>query len=160
MGLRDNEGEKQVSLGEVPREKAISSLSGAQDMAIPNHAFPDFKREKFYSFQAEYGLVGEDIVIHFFLPEQANLTDPKAHEAWQEYWLKTFPSKIEPVALAHFETGYPRLTMKYTEEVVSWWFKARGFSTLLDPTAFAHEFLVKADEALRAGGASAPPANN
>lgn len=146
-----SQNEREVLLSKIKPHEAhntAKSFVGAQVQA-KDAQIPDFKKVTRYSFKAEWDVLGSDIVIHFFLPKHARINDPRAQEAWMEYWLKRFPLKIDSVAQQHFEAGPPRLQVKYTEEVASWWFKAQGFGHLIDPGKFLDVFFDLLDASLK-----------
>lgn len=109
--------------------------------------------EKFFSFNAEHSLLEGDIIIHFFVPTQAKQhlkgDNNPAEQKWMEYWLKKFPAVLDPLARKYFDAEYPRLQVKYTEELASWWFKGQGYGDLIDPKKYIHDFLVQLDAALQ-----------
>ena len=111
-------------------------------------------KDKFFSFNAEHSVIENNIIIHFFLPSQAKQyikgDNNPAEQKWMSYWLKTFPKVLDPLAREYFDAEYPRLQVKYTEEVASWWFKGQGYGDLIDPGKFVRDFLVKLDAALQA----------
>ena len=166
--------ERQVAFREVPHEEAReATLQHTGASSIPAHAVKDAKVEfdsdntvdpktkemtihfknKFPSFNAEHSVIEGDIIIHFYLPKHAKQhlkgDNNPAEQQWMEYWLKKFPSVLDPVARKYFDAEYPRLQVKYTKEVASWWFKGQGYDKLIDPAKFVREFLVKLDSALR-----------
>ena len=94
----------------------------------------------FTTFTAEYALKDQDLVIHFFLPE--DLRGPP------EYWSKYFPLALDRTARAYFEAEAPKLQAKYTPELRSWWFRARGYDHLIDLSGFVEGFLSQLDSAL------------
>lgn len=145
-----NEERHVVIGGTSPGEarKTATSFGMTQVKAKDPH-IPEFTKGSRYSFRYEWDVIGNDIVIHFFLPKHAKTTEPRAQEEWMKYWLKRFPTKVDPVAKRHFEAGPPRLQVKYTEEVASWWFKAQGFGHLIDPGKFLEEFFDLLDASLR-----------
>lgn len=101
------------------------------------------KVRDYTTFDAEYAVVGDDIVFHFFLPDDQTQVD--AHSS---YWLKQFPGALEQVAQSYWEATYPRLKAAYTEELSSWWLRCYGFANNGDPELRAQRFLEKLDEAL------------
>lgn len=149
MSIQNEGGERRVVLGEVPEDDARRLLSGASDVAIAEEAIPRFTKVTYQSFRAEHAVIRGDIIIHFFLPKHAVVDSPESRQAWMSYWLKTFPTKLDPVAQQYFETGYPRIMAKYTEEVASWWFKAQGFGEVLDAGRFLSKFYEQLDAALQ-----------
>jgi len=143
--------ERSVQLGEVEHDKAVEHLAGHTPYALASipGAVPEFEKLKYYSFIAEWALVGADIQVKFFLPKHANLNTPEARQAWMDYWLKTFTTKIDRVARAYFEAEHPRLVVKWTEEFESWWFCAKSYDHLIDVSAFLLPFFEQLDQALR-----------
>lgn len=144
--------ERQVVLGEVPEEEAKKALKNEQSewnaQSLPG-AIPEFKDSNRYSFRAKWAVIGEDIQIQFFLPKHAKLDEPRAAEAWQDYWLKQFAAKLDVVARRYFDADAPRLLAKYTPELASWWFKAQGFAHMLDPSKYVEDFLDLLDTTLK-----------
>lgn len=165
---RSEDRERQVVLGEVSTEEAHDIHGSAVPMDVKdalvqfdskNEVKDDGEmvihfEEKFYSFNAEHSLIEGNIIIHFFLPNQAKAyikgDNNPGEQKWMEFWLKKFPAVLDPIARAYFDAEYPRLQVKYTEEVASWWFKGQGYGSLIDPKKFVHDFLVKLDAALQA----------
>ena len=101
------------------------------------------KVTEYTTFQSEYAIVEGDIVIHFFLPPE--LEGVASAEA---YWLNKFPKVLDQVARDYFQSDYPRLMAKYTEELKSWWFKAQGYGLNLDPETFVLRFFETLDREL------------
>ena len=97
--------EKYVAVGGVEPEKAVDHLreaKGYDATSLPN-AVPKFKEVNYYSFKAEWALIGDDIQVKFFLPKHAALTTPEARQVWMKYWVERFPGKLDPVArVFHF----------------------------------------------------------
>lgn len=143
--------EKYVALGEVPPDKAKEHLGSAQayDAESVAKAVPQFTKVDFFSFKAEWALIGDDIQVKFFLPKHASVKTPEARQVWMKYWVERFPTKLDPVARRYFEAEYPRLVVKWTDEFASWWFRASSYSYLLDVGAFLQPFFEQLDEALR-----------
>ena len=145
--------ERTVSLGTVPHEEAkntLKELSGS-DIGGVADGVPKFTPYECYSFRAEYGLVGENIIIHFFLPSHAKTDTEDARKEWMKYWMERFPSKLDITARTYFEAESPRLVVKYTEEEASWFFRGQGYAHMLDLGAYVQKFLALLDEALRSG---------
>jgi len=114
---------------------------------------PNFKQQSFGSFKAEYAVIDGDIVIHFFLPAQARVDTREEEQRWMQYWLGRFADVMDRTAREYFEAEHPRLVAKYTEEVASWWFCARGFgSNVLDPDLFVTKFYEVLDARIREAG--------
>lgn len=94
-------------------------------------------------FRAEYALLDEDIVFHFFRHDG----DTDA------FWRDAFPHALDPVARAEFRAEYPQLAASYIPEVDSWWLRAYGFGALLAPEVLIEKFLKALDSSV--GGPSA-----
>ena len=147
--------ERQVALGGVAENQAAGLLQAegamvegtGQDVA---NAVPKFETKKYSSFKAEYGIVGDDLVVHFYLPEGFDITSmgTQQQKLWSDWWGGDFPNVMSRVAQEYFEVEYPRVVAKYTEEVASWWFCARGFASSFDPHRLLETFLEKMDAAL------------
>lgn len=121
-----------------------------------NAHIPEFKVVHLYSFRAEWDVIHDDIVVHFYLPKQAKKSEnkPREVEQWMKYWLDKFPVHLSEVAKREFKADYPRLVAKYTEEQTSWFFKAHGFGTeLLDPGQFLEKFFQALNESLQSTAA-------
>lgn len=155
------ENERTVTLSGVPKAQAPGVLHAAGRMTDEQaeqavgevvNAVVQYTQKEYTSFKAEHGLKDGDLVIHFFLP----LEDPKVlgkadariQKSWNAFWLEKFPAVLSPVAQEYFQADLPRIVAKYTPEVASWWFLARGFGSMMDPQAFAEAFLAKLDAAL------------
>lgn len=94
----------------------------------------------FTTFKAEYAFDGGDIILHFFpSPEREGDT---------HYWLQLFPAVLDPVAREVFDATAPRLTAAYTEEMDSWWLRARNYWHILDKEVLTLRFLEKLDQTL------------
>ena len=78
----------------------------------------------------------------------AKSQDIQGRAAIENYWLTTFPKILDESAKTFFDAGSPRLQAKYTEELVSWWFKAQGYGNRIDPDAYALRFFDVLDAAL------------
>lgn len=136
--------ERQIVLGEITEKDAKDALRSEKKEwnadSLPD-AIPEFKDSHRYSFKAKWAIIGYDIQIQFFLPKHAKLDEPRAAEMWQDYWLKKFAATLDMVARKYFDADSPRLLAKYTPELASWWFKAQGFSHMLDPESYVDGFL-------------------
>lgn len=138
----ESKNERFVSLEEVDDAKASDLLKVQASFANVKDAVPKYKKVDGYTtFRAEYGLVGDDIVIHFFDTKERPISLLK-------YWQETFPRALNEFGQEYFSAGYPRLTAKYTPEMKSWWFRARGYDHLLDVDSFVLKFLDGLDGAL------------
>lgn len=146
--------ERVVTLADLDEKQAVSLLR--QDIMKEGTAesieaaVPKFHKQEFQNFYAEYGVVNDDLVVHFYLPKSINYSalDSRAQQRLSDWWAGTFPQVLSDVAPAAFKAEFPRVIAKYTEEVASWWFCARGFASALDPQALLRVFLEKLDSAL------------
>lgn len=103
--------------------------------------------DDYTTFVAKFAVKDDDIIVHFYMPSELE----KAPAAEQDlYWLKMFPVAVEAVAPEHFEATYPRLTVKYTEELKSWFLRARNYGHLLAPDRYVRKFLDRMDAGLDA----------
>lgn len=130
-------------------------VAATTSAAVAN-AVPTFKDVSFLGFKAQHAVIESDIVIHFFLPSGAgNLekASTKTQQEWATYWLDVFPYHLSAVAKEHFQADKPRLVAKYTEELKSWWFRARGYGNTLNPDGLVALFYSKLEAVL-------PPAQN
>ncbi|MFA5436040.1 MAG: hypothetical protein WC372_08395 [Candidatus Neomarinimicrobiota bacterium] len=148
--------ERQVTLGEIPPEQATSLLhqevQREHNVAEVENAVPKFEEKVYRYFTAKHGVVGADLVVQFFLPKEAEAAakkgDATAQRRWESFWLETFRDQLSPVAQSYFHTDYPHIVAKYTEELASWWFRARGFGETMDPKALAEGFELRLHEAV------------
>jgi hypothetical protein len=111
-----------------------------KDQAVPAshiaNGVPVFKRvEDYTTFVAEYALKDNDIVVHFYPGEN--------NKVWA-----IFASHMDKVAQEHFSAMPPRLVAAFTEEMNSWWLRARGFGHLLDLDAFMTKFFDALDASI------------
>lgn len=141
--------EKCVTVGGTTEAEAKRVVKGLNELNVRDAQVPEFKTISRYSFKAEWDIIADDIVIHFFLPKQARPKAPREEEAWMKYWLTRFPEKLDSVAQSYFDAEYPRLQAKYTDEVASWWLKAQGYGHMIDPQKYIEGFIDRLDEALR-----------
>ena len=124
---------------ENPTEKqATELLSQQNDLAVPTLSFT--KNTDFTTFVAEYAFDGDDIVYHFFRPEERKGDDA--------YWKELFPNTLSSVAMSNFNATFPRLKAAYTSEVDSWWLRASGFANVGDPAARSERFFAQLDKAI------------
>jgi hypothetical protein len=145
----------------VENDRAVSLLHSEVQlvegsMSDVEQAIPQFETRSYPCFVAKHAVVGNDLVIQFYLPEAAgNLrtSDAKMQQRWASFWLETFRDALSPVAKEYFAAEYPTLVAKYTEEVASWWFCARGFGQTMVPQELAENFESKLNSYLtqRAG---------
>jgi len=135
----ETQNERTVVLNEVSNEEAGRFME-QQPKAIGNisGAVPKFKMvDGFTTFKAEYALVDNNLVIHFFgTPEHPVDSRPSNIQ----YWEQRFPDVLNVVGQDYFQATAPRLTAKYTEELKSWFFKAQGYEHILDIDAFVMLF--------------------
>ena len=135
--------DRKVILGEIPKDMAIETLVNQPPVNAEGvkENVPKFKKVTcFTTFFAEYGMMGDDIVIHFFhTPE--NPDDGKC-----PYWHDMFPTALNDLAQSYFQATAPRLVAKYTEELKSWFFRAQKYSHVLDIDAFVMSFFEKLDQ--------------
>lgn len=141
--------------------KADTSEKGVRDLQLPPFASVPMvftKVDNFTTFLAEYTFSGKDIILHFF-PSAEVHKSPRAHD----YWHKTFPAWLDPVARASFGAEPPRLEAQYIEMAIpsfipaseakptpSWYLCAHGFTDGLDPEGLIQRFLSSLDLALDA----------
>jgi hypothetical protein len=106
-------------------------------------AVPKFTPLSYPTFLAEYAVQsGQDIVVHFFLPQ--------GFLGAQDYWTSRFPTALDATAREYFAAERPRLQAKFTQELNSWWFKARGYGHIIDLVGFVRKFFETLDASLRA----------
>lgn len=107
--------------------------------------------QDYTNFDAEYAMVGDDIIVHLFHPHDRKL--PYA------IWRGKLPQILSDFAEKFWEATRPRLVAAYTHEeqsawcpseIDSYWFKACGFANQGDPEARVLKFLEGLDEALDA----------
>lgn len=101
--------------------------------------------EDYTTFIAEYAVENEDIVFHFYP------TNEMSHEKETDrvYWLKTFPTVLDPAASHFFSATFPRLQACFVPEMGSWWMRAYGLAGM-DPEGRVSRFFDKLDSALEA----------
>ena len=148
--------ERLVHLGEIKPAEAFSSLNSevSKETSVSNlvEGIPRLTSTSFSTFRADHGVVGADLVVHFYLPHGVSdllkKADSRYQERWETYWFRVFPEVLSQVARAHFREDKPRIVAKYTEELASWWFCARGFGDSTNPDALLLMFFQKMDKAL------------
>ena len=145
----NQEHERTVMLDGVAPEAARGALESAGDIGGVANGVPKLTPFDCYSFKAEYGLVDGNIIIHFYLPTHANTTTVDGRTEWRKYWTERFPDKLDVTAREYFEADRPRLVVKYTEELASWFFRGQGYAHMLDLGAYVQKFLGLLDEALQ-----------
>lgn len=86
----------------------------------------------FTTFDAEYAVIEDDLVFHFFRsPEVRGRPDS------DRYWHESFPAALDQQAQSYFKADQSRLSAAYTQEVDSWWLKAKGFRAVAEGTGLA-----------------------
>lgn len=110
--------------------------------------------DDFTTFRAEYAIVDEDLVFHFFQPpEHVGAIEAKQtalEPRLNHYWMDSFPRTLDVVARDFFRAESPTLRAAYTEELKSWWLRGFGMAAVATPDARAKLFLQKLDQALDA----------
>lgn len=124
-------------------------IGGVQDAVLK------FKQISTYTtFNVEYALIDENIVIHFFPPFEAYVaTQGGGKRVADEYllkWKRHFPAILSPAAMSYFNATLPVISATYVEEMTSWYMRCAGFANRLDPDALVLGFLEKLDKALDA----------
>lgn len=104
--------------------------------------------EEYTTFVAEYAVEDEDIILHFYPTEEMS----HEKELDRQYWLRLFPTVLDPVARDFFSADFPRLKACFVPEMGSWWLRAYGLAGL-DPEGRVSRFLDKFDSALEANKA-------
>jgi len=137
--LQKNQDRKVELTGPEGANDAMGMLRNqSQSMGITEDAIPKFKQVKDYTtFNAEHAMIGGDVVVHFFRPKGVKVDDV--------YWKETFANALSAAAQEHFQAGYPRLAAKFTEEVDSWWFRARNYEHILDIDHYMDKFYGRVD---------------
>src|SRR6188768_3206480 len=116
------EGQQRVAINQQQQQDSNISLGAIAD------AVPRFTAVQLYTtFDAEWALQDENIVVHFFLPK-----DFRGDAS--NYWTQRFPTALDAVARAYFSADRPRLQAKYTQELNSWWFRAMSYAHVIDLT--------------------------
>jgi hypothetical protein len=152
--------------------KDARGIGGLEEAILQYKPINDFT-----TFFLKYALEDRDVVVQFFpcieFSEIAELPMPvhpveraKApaelvekykrisivcQQLWPKYevyWLNMFPTALNEVAQEHFKATSPRLVAKYTEELKSWWLRARGYDHLIDLDGFMGSFAEKLDRRL------------
>jgi hypothetical protein len=128
----------------ISEEKATSLLKSENAKGVSALQFT--KVGEYTTFNAEYTFVDNDIVFHFFLPEELE-HKPGA----QEYWKTRFPAALDVASQTFWDANYPRLQAAFTEELNSWWLRCFGFGSIGDPEARVRKFLDKLDKQIDKG---------
>lgn len=134
--------------------------AGGVDMPVligsVKEAVVNFTRvDKFTTFLAEFAVVGDDLVFHFFPPREKYVSVPgtdklRVDHSFLPLWQRKFPEVLSPVAESYFRATKPRLVAQYAPEFTSWWMRAGGFAQRLDPAGYSTLFLSTLDAALDA----------
>ncbi len=111
--------------------------------------------EDFTTFLAEYVFLDGNIVIHFFPPREAfelsqTSQQPRISAEYLKYWKRKFPTVLSPVAEEFFNATAPIITATYVEEMASWWMRANGYASRMDPDGFIRLFFAELDRSLDA----------
>ena len=128
----------------VPESKAKSLLKNEEAQGVEAIRFT--KVTEYTTFDAEYAYVDNDIVFHFFLPD-----DVSHLQGVQEYWKNAFPAALDKVSQEHWDATYPRLQAAFTEELNSWWMRCFGFAQVGNPEARIKKFFDKLDKQIDKG---------
>lgn len=113
-------------------------MGGGTKLTDLTKSIPKFTKLSYPAFNAEYALEGDNIVIHFFVPGPGI-------KITEEYWTSLFADGLNAVGQDHFQATKPRLVARYTEELKSWWFKAQGYSHIIDVPRYVTRFFEKLD---------------
>jgi hypothetical protein len=110
--------------------------------------------DTYTTFNVEYALVGEHIVIHFFPPKEAYVSRPgggkRVSEEYLIRWQRHFPAVLSPVAEQHFNATLPVISATYVAEMTSWYMRCAGFANRFGPDEMVLGFFEKLDKALDA----------
>lgn len=128
----------------VPESKAKSLLNSAEVQGVEAIRFTKVK--EYTTFDVEYAYVDNDIVFHFFLPDDVNHL-----QGAQEYWKTRFPEVLDIVSQEYWDATYPRLQAAFTEELDSWWMRCFGFAHVGNPESRIKKFLDKLDNQIDKG---------
>jgi len=127
-------------------QKELTNLKKEPDALDLDGAVPDFTCNGNYTtFRVEHALIEGNIVLHFFPPEEME-DGPQL----LNYWKTIFPTTLDVVARKYFDAESPRLYAEYVPELYSWYFRANGYSHIVDLLSFLEGFFDKLDEALEA----------
>lgn len=146
MSLQKQNQDRTVSLqGPTDTKDALSHMrASSESYGISEKAIPKFTQVKDYTtFRAEHAIIDDDVVIHFFKPDQVKVSD--------DYWKVQFADALSTVAQVHFQAAYPRLAAKFTEDdgignkIDSWWFRARNYVHILNIDHYLEKFFDALD---------------
>jgi hypothetical protein len=131
--------ERTVDLRDISKDQAAAAFSGqgGTSLAAVEDSVPKFKKHSYPTFLAEYDLQGNDLVVHFFLPTR---------KVTEHYWKNLFAEALNEIGQEHFQATKPRLLARYTEELHSWWFKAQGYSHIINLDVYVTRFFEKLEE--------------
>lgn len=130
---------------ETAPTEAIDTLGTlTTEMSGVGEAVPEFTQvTDFDTFDAEWSVQGNDIVLHFFFcKDREDIVKRRGG-----YWTTIFPQALNDSAIEYFQAEAPRVFAEYVPEVSSWYFRARGFATL-NPEKFVGDYLEKLDALL------------
>jgi len=145
MTIQSEQGRNVVLKGPADSAEGIKLLSQMHEGIgnVPGAVVQFKKVTDFTTFDAEYNLNDNNIVVHFFMPSGYMVTE--------KYWKTCFAEALEAVAASHFQATSPRLVAKYADDdgagnsLHSWWFKAQGYGHLVDPDTFVMKFFELMD---------------
>lgn len=136
--------ERQVRVNSIGEDRSIKDVGAAVDQSLVSWEPMKFEQKTYKHFHAEYDFTAGNYVVHFFVPpDMVNKHSERELEMW---WQNDFAESLSSVAQEHFKATIPRIMAKYTTENASWWFKAQGYGTLIDPTAYLLQFFEKLDD--------------
>jgi len=151
--------ERTVASSAVAGEESANQVGGAlgseANVALKPQPI-DFQVKEYRNFRAEYALSDDDFIIHYFITKKQIKSCPM--QELEHWWLNEFSEKMEALSKEYFDAGSPRIQAAYTPELASWWFRARGYGYLIDPTAFLLEFFEQLDGSFHEA-ADPPPAS-
>ena len=138
--------ERNVTVRSVQDGSAREDLSTGVDTDLVSWEPMKFEQAVYNNFHVEYAYTDGNFVVHFFvLPEAIRYWSEADLEWW---WQNDFAEVLSTAAQEYFHATIPRIMAKYTVETASWWFKAQGYSYLLDPVAFLRAFFELLDGTL------------
>lgn len=143
-----NQGERYIAIKDADTLSAQREAMGGMSTTDIATRAVEFVRVERRLYTAEYTPDGQNIVVHFFLPEVVRHGGVPQLSQVEHWWLNDFGLALSSSAEEFFCATLPRLQAKYTAEVASWWFKAQGYGHLLDRTAFVEKFLDCLDKKL------------
>ncbi len=114
-------------------------LDGGTKLSDLSKSIPKFTKLSYPSFNVEYVVENDNIVIHFFVPGPGI-------KVTELYWTSLFADGLNVVGQEHFQATKPRLVARYTEELKSWWLKAQGYGHIIDLPRYVTRFFEKLNE--------------